>query len=83
MKILSFNSKGLENNLKKLALKKLLSLQHPDIIFLQETMGMEEEISLHMKKYFTFYDFHAITARGHSGGLTLGWDPREVKLLNI
>ena len=48
---------------------------------LQETMGMEEEISLHLKKYFTSYDFHAINACGRSRGLALGWNPRTVKLL--
>ena len=63
MNILSFNSGGLASKPKKIALKRLLSLQQPDIILLQETMGMEEEISLHLKKSFTFYDFHAISAR--------------------
>ena len=83
MKIISFNNRGLASNPKKLSLKMFLSLQQPDIILLQETMGIEEEISLHLKNSFTFYDFHAISVQGNSEELVLGWNPRETNLLNI
>ena len=77
MKLLSFNCRGLESKPKKLALKWLLSL------LLQETMGVEEEISHLLKYSFPNYDCHAVSARVHSGGLVLAWKMKTIKLLNI
>jgi len=44
MKILSFNCRGLAGPLKKSALKRVVALGHPDVILLQETLGVGEVI---------------------------------------
>jgi exonuclease III len=44
MKILSLNCRGLASPAKKSSLKRLVSVNNPDIIFLQETMGVNEVV---------------------------------------
>ena len=44
MKILSFNYRGLEGALKTPSLKRVIPLEHPDVLLLQETMGVGEEV---------------------------------------
>ena len=39
MKVLSFNCRGLASSHKKTSLKRLVERIHPNVIFLQETMG--------------------------------------------
>ena len=44
MKILSFNCRGLAGPVKKSAFVRVLTLEHPDLILLQETLGVGEVI---------------------------------------
>ena len=44
MKLLSFNCWGLAGPGKKLSFIRVLTLEHPDVILLQETLGVGEVI---------------------------------------
>ena len=44
MKIMSFNCRGLAGPGKNTALMRVLSLEHPDVLMLQETLGVGEVI---------------------------------------
>ena len=44
MKIMSFNSRGLAGPVKKTTFIRMLTLEHPDVILLQETLGVGDVI---------------------------------------
>lgn len=82
MKLLSFNCRGLESTQKKLALKRMLMVHKPYVILLQETLGSEHEVSLHLSTISSSFSFLAQSARGLSSGLAIGWNQSTVKILN-
>ena len=51
----------------------MISVQSPEVILLQETMGPKLEIENLLSSLLPLYYFTAQSARGHSGGLTIGW----------
>jgi exonuclease III len=73
MKILSFNCRGLANPSKKSSLRRLVELISPEVIFLQETMGVSESVVSVLESLLPGWDFAAVDARGRSGGLATGW----------
>ena len=44
MKLMSFNYRGLAGPVKKSSFIRVLTLEHPDVILLQETLGVGEMI---------------------------------------
>jgi len=73
MTILSFNCCGLANPSKKLSLQRLVDLNSPDAILLQETLGVSETMVKDLESLFPGWMFAAVDARGHSGGLATRW----------
>ena len=75
MKIPSLNYRGLASTQKKLALKRMIQVQKPNIILLQETLGTEEEVSRVLSSISSSFTFLAQSAKGHLGGLAIVWNP--------
>jgi exonuclease III len=73
MKILSFNCRGLASPTKKSSLKRLIAVHNPDVLFLQETMGLSEVVIRSLEALLLGWSFVVLDARGHSGGLAMGW----------
>ena len=82
MKIMSFNCR-LGGPLKRSTLKRMVFLEHPDIFLLQETMGMSEVVKAILECWFAGWSFETLDGQGHSGGLAIGWNNRNVKVLNL
>jgi hypothetical protein len=64
-----------------LALKWLVEVNKPEVIFIQETMGKGDTIVRDMKKSFVGWEFLALDAKGFSGGLITGWS-QNISLIN-
>ena len=82
MKLLSLNRKGLESIRKKLSLKRMIQVQNPDIILLQETLGSKAEVSSCLSSISSNFSFLAQSAKGLSGGLEIGWNPSTLRFVN-
>ena len=82
MKILSFNCRRLAGPGKKPAFIRVLTLEHPDVILLQETMGEGEVIRERLESWLPGWSFVTVDARGRSGGLAVGWKNCRVKMIN-
>jgi exonuclease III len=73
MKLLSLNCRGLVSPLKKLTLKRLMSVNQPNLLLLQETLGKGSDIEKLLVSIFPGWSFSCIDVSGRSGGLEL-WD---------
>ena len=82
MKLLSFNCRGLAGPGKKSAFIMVLTLEHPDVILLQETLGVGEVIRERLESWLPGWSFVTMDARGRSRGLAVGWKNYCVKLTN-
>ena len=58
---------------KKLALQRLFEADPIDIIFLQETPGINESVVASLESLMPGWSFAAVDAKGHSRGLAIGW----------
>jgi hypothetical protein len=59
--------------IKKIVLRRLVDLNSPDVIMLQETLGVSETVVKALESLFPGWMFAAVDARGRSGGLATGW----------
>ena len=82
MKIMSFNCRGLAGPKNKSAFKRVLTLEHPDVILLQETLGLGDIIKERLESWLVGWSFVTLDVRGRSGGLAVGWKLSTAKLLN-
>ena len=82
MKFLSLNCRGLASTRKTLSLKRVIQVQKLDIILLQETLGTEEEVSRVLSSISSSFTFLAQSAKGHSGGLAIVWNPTMLHCQN-
>ena len=69
MKLMSFNCRGLAGPVKKSAFIRVLTLEHPDVILLQETLEVGEVIQERLESWILGWSFVTLDARGHSGGI--------------
>jgi exonuclease III len=53
MKLMTFNCRGLVGPLKRPSLKRVVNLEHPDVILLQETLGKGEEVKSRLEGMFS------------------------------
>lgn len=79
---MSFNCRGLAGALKKLSLKRVISSEHPDILLLQETMGIGEEVKSCLEQLLPGWKFETLDALGRSGGWATGWNTQKIQVLN-
>ena len=64
MKVLSFIYRGLVSPIKKSSPKRLVMRTKPEIIFLQETMGVSEVVRGVLPSLFPGWDFVVNDAKG-------------------
>ena len=83
MKIMSFNVWGLAGPHKRSTLKRVVILEHPDILLLQETLGVGDVIKERLDSWFPGCVFASLDAKGRSGGLDIGWNACSVKANNL
>lgn len=76
MIILSLDVWGVGGNLKKNALKRLITLSRPDVILLQETMCNGEKAVEFVKLWLKDWAFCSFDSKGLSGGLLSAWSPK-------
>lgn len=67
---------------EKTALKSLINKYNPDVIMLQETMGMGETVMAYLGKILASWTFVTADARGRSRGLALGLRDSVLKMKN-
>ena len=72
MKIMSFNCRGLASPLKRPTLRRVVDVEHPDILLLQETLGGGDVIKEKFESWFLGWTFVTLDVRGRSGGLAMG-----------
>ena len=60
----------------------MLTLEHPDVILLQETLGLGDIIKERLESWLTGWSFVTLDVRGRSGGLAVGWKLCAAKLIN-
>ena len=82
MKFLSLNCRGLASAQKKLSLERVIYVSKLDIILLQETLGTEEEVPRVLYSISISFTFLAQSAKGHSGGLVIVWNPTMLRCQN-
>ena len=82
MKIFSFNCRGLAGPGKKSAFIRVLTLERPDVILLQETLGVGEVVRDQLESWLLGWSFLTLDARGRSGGLEVGWKTSSIQLIN-
>ena len=64
MKILSFNCRGLAGPGKKSAFIRVLILEHPDVILLQETLGVGDVIKNCLESWMPGWSFITLDVKG-------------------
>ena len=79
MKILSLNVRGMGGLAKQKSLHHLLVYVSPDIILLQETMSSTYPALFAFSKPHPGWNFCAISSKGLSRGILLGWNPLRVR----
>ena len=72
MKIMSLNCRGLAGPYKRSALKRVVDLEHPDILLLQETLGVGDVVKCRLESWFNGWHFDTLDIRGCSRGLVIG-----------
>jgi hypothetical protein len=82
MKCMSFNSRSFAGALKKPSLKRVISMEHLDVLLLQETMGIGEEVKTCPENLLPDWKFETMDALGRSGGLTTGWNTQTIQVIN-
>lgn len=82
MSCISYNCRGLGNPRAVGRLKKLLSRERPDVIFLMETKLGSVEMNI-IKNKLQFQNGYHVDAMGRSGGLSLMWmDNVDVSIMS-
>jgi len=61
----------------------MISADCLDLILLQGTLGTHLEVDHSLSTLLKGWTFHAIDTIGHSGGVTIGFNPKSIKILNI
>jgi hypothetical protein len=67
---------------KKSALKRLVLLNQPDVLLLQDFMGDEVSVANALKTLFPSWNFVHNDVNSHSGGVVMGWNIRSINLRN-
>eukprot|EP01018_Ginkgo_biloba_P003768 Gb_15009 [translate_table: standard] len=67
---------------KKFTLKRMIDLEKPEVIFVQENVSKGEILLRELKKLLFGWDFFALDANGCSKGLITGWS-QNINLINV
>ena len=74
MLVLSFNARGLGSPPKLKALKRMVIILKPTIIFIQESMMEGEKSKEVLEAWLKGWNFGYISLDGHSRGLITAWN---------
>jgi exonuclease III len=80
MKVVFWNCRGLGRRDKKEEVRKMLKLEKPSILLIQETKMRDQETLQDMQKIWKKCEGKTISSRGASGGLGTFWNAKEFKL---
>ena len=80
MKIVSWNCRGLGSNINKEQVKKLIQVETPSILMLQETKMREQETLKDLQKIWKNCDGRAMSSKGSSGGVRIIWKMQDFDL---
>ena len=69
--------------MKRSAFQRVIELEHPDVVMLQETLGVGDVVKCQLESWFPGWSFETLDVRGRSGGLAIGRNIGRVRLLNI
>ena len=83
MKLISWNVRGCNSQLKKRLFKWKIQIEKPTILFLQETKCSSEDLAIFGRKFWRGEETVAIDASGAAGGLGLLWNPNLVSITNL
>jgi len=75
MIVLSLNIRGIGGPLKTTSFRRLLETRKPDIIFLQETLTVEQKARDFLHHFRSSWVTAAVNSLGNSGGLLMAWNP--------
>ena len=64
MKIMSFKCRGLVDPLKRSTLKRVVDLEHPDVIMLKETLGIGYVLKSKLESWFSGWISKTLDVRG-------------------
>lgn len=67
---------------KKLSLKIIIELDHPDVILIQETMGPYEVFIFESRKLFAGWEFYGLDVTSFSRGVITSFN-LNVSLINV
>jgi exonuclease III len=73
MKFCSVNIRGLGGRSKKISLRHMVKIDHPDVLMIQESMGGCNPLIFELVKIFPGWKFVGLDSVGLSGGLITGW----------
>jgi len=79
---MSFNCKGLVGALKKPSLKRVITIEHPNVLLLQDTMGIGEEVKSSLELLLLGWKFITVDSMGISRGLAIGWNSHNIQAIN-
>ena len=80
---MSLNYRGLASPHKRSTLKRVVGLEHPDVILLQEILGIGDVVKIRLESWFPRWNFETLDVRGRYGGMAIGWIVRNVKVMNL
>ena len=83
MKLLSWNTQGINSMRKMKILRQKIKMTNPAIIFLQETKCLANYIQDRRGKIWPRCESMGIDSRGFSRGLCILWDPSQVSLIDF
>ena len=65
--------------LQKSSLRHLIDFNRPDVVLLQETLGLNEYVSIILETLLPGWKFIVIDVCGRSGGLASGWNLKSCR----
>lgn len=83
MKIVSWNARGLNSQVKQRLVKRKLQQEQPDIMFIQETKCASNQLEKISKKLGRFIKFTDIASQGWEGGIETLWDSRTIDIISM
>ena len=83
MNVLSLNCRGLTGPRKRSAIQRVIELDLPDVVLLQETLGVGDVIKSSLESWFPRWCFESLDVHGRYWRLAIGWHSGRVSVLNI
>jgi exonuclease III len=81
MLLLSLNIRGIGGTLKAASMRRLLDHTFPDIVFLQETLSLDQKARDFLNVLRPSWVLTTVNSLGNSGGLLVTWDPNLYDLV--